>query len=137
MSHLANIKTVMKDLDALVMALERMGYKGKIERHATVQDLDGYQRRQEGVSRKAHVIIRQKNLDFQSYNDIGFEQKSDGTVVSYMDKDGKHDEWMTKLSTNYNIAKSMKTFKAKGLKWTETVDEKNRVKLEVMVEVQY
>jgi Protein of unknown function (DUF1257) len=137
MSHLANIKTQMKDLDALVAGLERMGYKGKVERYSKLTNLDGYERRVDGTSKQAHVIIRQANLGFHAYNDIGFERKADGTIVSYMDKDKSHDDWMQKLTVNYNIEKSIKALKTEGKKWTESVDSQNRVQIRVKMEVEY
>jgi hypothetical protein len=144
MSHFVEIVTVMTDLKALVRALERVGFKGKIELHDNPQNLFGYQgdKRKE----KAHVIIRKQHVGSSS-NDIGFEKIANGKIVShisefdqgkgqYASSRGKYnDEWQTKLCTWYGVEKAKMELEKKGLAYFEDLDDKERPRLKVMVPV--
>lgn len=77
MSHFTTIKTEIKNVNALVKALEDMEFINQVELHEKAQGLYGFQ----GDLRPetAEVIIRRKYLGSAS-NDIGFKQQEDGTL---------------------------------------------------------
>jgi hypothetical protein len=142
MSHYLDILTEITDRDALVHALERMGFKGKIEIHETASYLYGFQgdRRKQ----KAHVIIRRSFVGSSS-NDIGFEKMPDGKFKAHISEyesatgeyaggSGKYgQEWQNKLYTYYGVEKSKSEFDRRGLKYKEDVDEKQRPRLRVFI----
>lgn len=96
MSHFTSIKTQIKNRDALVTALNDIGFKN-IELHETAQHLYGYQ----GDVREqtAEVIIRRQYIGSSS-NDIGFKQQADGqyeAIISEYDRHQYNQQWMNKL----------------------------------------
>jgi len=142
MSHYVDILTEITDRDALVRALERVGFKGKIEVHETAVPLYGYLGDKRG--QKAHVIIRRSFVG-SSANDIGFEQAPDGKFKAHISEfetgtgryaggDSKYGtEWQNKLYTYYGVEKSKCEFEKKKLKYIEDVDEKQRPRLHVFI----
>jgi hypothetical protein len=142
MSHYIDILTEITDREALVHALERMGFKGKIEIHETASALYGYQGDER--KQKAHVIIRRSFVGHSS-NDIGFEKMSDGRFKAHISEyesatgqyargSGKYgQEWQNKLYTYYGVEKSKSEFDKKKLKYVEDVDEKQRPRLRVFI----
>jgi hypothetical protein len=127
MSHLADFKTQVTDRDALVRALERMGFKGKVEVHDTAVVMDSYAR--EG--KKANVIVRKVHNG--SLSDIGFEQQKNGTYTALIDTWGGtyNQTWQNKLFTHYNVEKSKMEFESRGFKSVEGKDDAGRITLEV------
>lgn len=142
MSHYVDIITEIYDIKALVRALERVGFKGRVEVHKTAQCLYGYMG--DLRNQKAHVIIRRKYVG-SSANDIGFERMSDGRFKAHISEydqgtgqysghKGKHGkEWQNKLYTYYGIEKSKIEFDNKGMTYKEDVDEKQRPRLRVRI----
>lgn len=142
MSHYVKVVTQIKDRTALIRALERMGFEGKIEVNEGPVALYGYQ----GDVRpeRAHIVLRRKYVGGSS-NDIGFERLSDGRYAahisefdqgtgSYSGREGQYGkEWQGKLTAYYGIEKSKIEFKAKGMSYTEDVDENNHPRLKVKV----
>lgn len=142
MSHYVDILTEIYDRDALVRALERVGFKGKIEVHDKAQVLYGY----EGIARKqkAHVILRRRFVGSSS-NDIGFEQLPNGRFKAHISEfesgtgqyaggTGKYDQkWQDRLYTYYGVEKSKMSFEKKGWKYKEDVDEKQRPRLRAYI----
>lgn len=101
MSHFSEFTTNMNDEEALVGALEAMGFRGKIEKHQIAQPLYGYQG--DVRPQKAHIIIRRKYVGSAS-NDIGFEKQADGTYkahISDYDKNKYNQKWLDTLQTKY------------------------------------
>ena len=102
MSHFTAIKTEIRDVKALVKALEDIGFPDKIEVHEEAESLYGFQ----GDLRPetAEVIIRRKYLGSAS-NDIGFKKQEDGTyeaVISSYDRAYKYtQQWLNKLTQRY------------------------------------
>jgi len=140
MSHYLDIKTQITDLECLVEALCRIETrtgqwnKNKIEVHETPQNLYGYQG--DVRSQKANVIIRKLHVGGAS-NDIGFLKSPDGTytsIISEFDRRFYNLLWSEKLSTYYGVEKAKKEFKVKGIKYTETVDEKGRIQLRAKIQ---
>jgi len=142
MSHFVNITTMIKDRHALIRALERMGFKGKIEIHEKPENLYGYQN--DVRTEKAQVIIRRKHVGSSS-NDIGFEQKANGLFVahisefdqgtgSYASRTGRYGkEWQMKLYTWYGVEKAKCEFEKQGMKYYEDVDDQERPRLRVKI----
>lgn len=102
MSHFTAIKTQIRDVNALVKALEDVGFKDKVELHETAQGLYGF----EGDLREetAEVVIPRKHLGSAS-NDIGFKKQEDGTyeaVISDYDRAYHYSEqWLNQLTQRY------------------------------------
>jgi len=133
MSHYVDVYTVVRDQDALVKALERMGFKGKIEVVATAQALVGY----EGDKReqKAHVIIRRQHVGAAS-NDIGFERMPNGQFVSHISEYDQHQynqKWQNQLYTWYGVEATKLACDKEKLRYTEDMDEKQRPRIRVTV----
>jgi hypothetical protein len=142
MSHYVDILTEIRDQEALVRALGRLGFQNKIESHETAQNLYGYHgdiRKQ-----KAHVIIRRKYVG-QSSNDIGYEKIADGrfkahisefesATGSYAGGIGKYGaEWQNKLNTYYGVERAKMAYEKRNIKYTEDVDEKECPRLRAFV----
>lgn len=135
MSHYIDIQTQIKDKKALVRALERMGFKNKLEIHDSPQNLYGY--RGDMRDQKAHVIIRRQFVGGAS-NDIGFERQENDLYrahISEFDKGSMHYDtnWLSKLYTYYGVECAKQEAEHEGLTYVEEVDEKNRIRLRVTV----
>ncbi|MFB2973839.1 DUF1257 domain-containing protein [Aerosakkonema sp. BLCC-F183] len=115
MSHFTAIKTELRDVNALVMALEDLGFKDKVEVYAEAQRLYGFQ----GDLREetAEVVIRRQHLGAAS-NDIGFKKQDDGTyeaVISSFDRAYKYSQqWLNKLTQRYGYHMLMATVPEQG-----------------------
>ena len=134
MSHFVDIVTMIKDVNALVRALGRVGFsKDKVELHEQADYLYGYQG--DKRSQKANVILRRKYVGHAS-NDIGFERQKDGSYLAHISEydHGKYGkEWQDKLNTYYGVEKAKVEFEKKGMKYFEEVDEKQRPRLRVKI----
>ena len=142
MSHYLEIETEINHQGALVRALGRMGFEGKIEVHDSAQNLYGYQG--DVRNQKAHVIIRRKYVG-NAANDIGFERLENGKYcvhISEFDqgkgfyssaKEKYGDEWQKKLFTYYGVERAKIEFEKKKMKYTEEIDEQNRIRLRVRI----
>lgn len=134
MSHYVDIEMQITDRAALVRALERMGFKNKIEVYDKAENLYGYQGDQR--KQKANVIIRRKFVGSAS-NDIGFEKQDRGFFtahISEFDKGiGYDDDWISKLFTYYGVECAKQEAEREGLTYVEDVDEKNRIRLRVTI----
>lgn len=140
MSHYVDIVTQIKDRNALVRALGRLGFKDKVEVYEVAQHLYGYQG--DKRSQKAHVIIRKRYVGHAA-NDIGFEKQYDGRFKAhisefdqgtgqYSGQRGKYgQEWQNKLNTYYGVELSKMEFENKGWEYVEDTDEQNRPRLKV------
>lgn len=129
MSHYVDVVTTVKSQTALVRALERMGFKGKIETHAQAQNLIGYG----GDTRpqKAHVIIRRHYVGAAA-NDIGFEKLPSGSFIAHISEfdHGKYGvDWQNKLYTYCNVETAKEVYEKKGWAYKETTDDQNRIRL--------
>ena len=141
MSHYVELTTQIKDRKALVSALERMGFKDKVEVHDTAQNLYGYQG--DVRPQKAHVIIRRQHIG-PSSNDVGYEKGSDGFFRAHISefdsaKGAYHtrtdavctDEWQEKVGTWYGVECAKYELENQGLSYKEDLDEKQRPRLRV------
>lgn len=128
MSHLNDFKTQVTDRTALVRALERMGFKGKVKVYDTAKRLNGFHSEDKKF---AHVLVTKEHTGIPA--DIGFEQTADGTFVAHID-DYKYwtgiqynQAWQNKLYTYYNVEKSKMEFEAHGIEYEELKDEVGRI----------
>ena len=132
MSHYIDIVTEIRDQDALLQALGRLGFGGnKVEVYKDPTNLYGYTG--DKRSQLAHVIIRRRFVGSSS-NDIGFLQQGDGRFVSHISEydQGKYNQaWQNKLCTYYGVEKSKIELSKKGLSFTEDLDEQQRPRLRV------
>jgi hypothetical protein len=136
----------IKDTKALVKALERMGFKDKIEVYDKAENLYGYQN--DIRKDKAHVILRRKYVGSSS-NDIGFERNKDGLFVAHISEfdqgtgqyaghEGRYGKtWQNKLFAFYGVEKAKMEFDKQGYKlgktYFEDVDEQERPRLRVKI----
>jgi methyltransferase-like protein len=135
MSHYNDFETEMKDKDALIRALCRCKNRHNqsiqrewIETHNNPDNLFGYLDDQR--SQKANIIIRRQHVG-PSSNDLGFVQTDTGykAIISDYDSHYYNPQWIGKLTTYYNIEKSKMELEAKGIAYTEVLDEIGRIQL--------
>jgi hypothetical protein len=131
MSHYSEVVIEMTDQGCLVAALERLGFKGKIEIHNEPQSLYGYHG--DVRSQKAHVIIRREHVGWAA-NDLGFECQANGKYRIWVSEfDGKHngygEAWMGKLKQAYGVEKARVEAKKKGYRVSEQKLDDGRIRL--------
>ncbi len=113
MSHFTAIRTEIRDVDALVKALDDVGFN-QVEVHQEAQNLYGYQ----GDVREqtAEVVIRRHSIGKWS-NDIGFKQQSDGNfeaIISEYDRTKYSQDWLNQLTQRYGYHTLMATAPVEG-----------------------
>jgi hypothetical protein len=131
MSHYSEVKIEFLDRAALVAALTRLGFEGKMEFHHEAKALYGYQgdRREQ----QAHIIIRRQHVG-PAANDIGFQRMSDGTYrawISDYDKNhnGYNDAWLGRLKQAYGVERARAEAKKKGYRVSEQQQDDGRIRL--------
>jgi uncharacterized protein DUF1257 len=113
MSHFTRVRTTLRDLDALVAALNTIGFR-EVEVHDQPQTLHGFQ----GDSRpeRAEVIIRRRYIGKHS-NDIGFVRQPDGSfeaIVSEFDRRRYGEAWLSELTRSYSHAATLRYAESHG-----------------------
>lgn len=131
MSHYSEVTIEMTDTSCLVAALERLGFKGKVEIHSEAQPLYDYMALVR--PQKAHVIIRRRHVGGYA-NDLGFERQADGKYrvwVSEFDQqeNGYNAAWMGKLKQAYGVEKAKSEARKKGYLVTEKKLDDGRIRL--------
>lgn len=135
MSHYSQVQIEFRDGAALVAALERLGFKGKVEVHKEAQTLYGYQ--DDVRPQKAHIIIRRQNVGSAS-NDLGFERLEDGSYrawISDFDRTRQSggtrydDKWLGRLKQAYGVEKARAEAKKKGYLVSEQKLDDGRIRL--------
>jgi hypothetical protein len=131
MSHYSEVVIEMTDQGCLVAALERLGFKGKIEIHKEPQSLYGYHG--DVRSQKAHVIIRREHVGWAA-NDLGFERQANGKYRIWVSEfDGNHNgydnAWMGKLKQAYGVEKARVEAKKKGYRVSEQKLDDGRIRI--------
>jgi transcription termination factor Rho len=119
MSHFTKLKTQIKDKQALLLALNEMGFtKEQIELYDKPVKLEGYEANG-GADHRAEIIVRKKHLA-NAYNDIGFRRQADGSyeaALSDMEMSNRSaarnaitkgltcfgKDWMQKLNQRYAL----------------------------------
>lgn len=132
MSLYCEIETEIHREQDLVLALEAMGFKGKVEVHARGTRLEGF----EGDPREqiAHVVIRREHLQHQA-NDLGFARTRNGRftlMVSEYDRATKFgDAWLNRVKGHYleQCARRDYTLKGYRLKGKDVQRSGNKVVL--------
>jgi hypothetical protein len=131
MSHYSEVAIELSDKGCLVAALNRLGFKNKVEVHQEAQTLYGYQG--DKRAQKAHIIIRQQHVG-RAANDLGFEKQADGKyrvwVSDYDQKYNKYDDaWMGRLKQAYGVEKAKAEARKKGYRVSEKKLEDGRIQL--------
>jgi hypothetical protein len=131
MSHYSEIMIELTDEGCLVAALNRLGFKGKVEVHKEAQALYGYQG--DVRAQKGHIIILRQHVG-QAANDLGFERQADGNyrvwVSDYDRKYNKYDDsWMGRLKQAYGVEKARAEAKKKGYRVSEQKLDDGRIRL--------
>ena len=131
MSHYSEVQIELIDEGCLVAALERLGFKGKVEIYKEAKALYGYQG--DVRAQKGNVIIRRQHVG-SAANDLGFERQADGRYrvwVSEYDQshNGYNDVWLGKLKQAYGIEKVRKEAKKRGYRLTEQKQDNGTVRL--------
>jgi hypothetical protein len=131
MSHYSQVQIEFRDELALIAALERMGFKGKVEVHQTPQPLFGYQG--DVRPQKAHIIIRREHVG-QAANDLGFERQPDGRYRAWVsDYDQTYNSynavWLGRLKQAYGVEKARAEAKKKGYRVSEQKLQDGRIRL--------
>ena len=133
MSHYSEVQIEFRDGAALVAALDRFGFKGKIEIHQEAKSLYGYQgdRREQ----QAHIIIRRQHVGTAA-NDIGFQRQSDGSYRAYISDfdqsvtgNNYGNAWQGRLKQAYGVEKAKAEAKKKGYRVTEQKQDDGRIRL--------
>ena len=131
MSHYSEVQIEFRDGAALVAALNRLGFQGKVEVHQEAKSLYGYQgdRREQ----QAHIIIRRQHVG-SAANDIGFQRYSDGAYrahISDYDRDYNryNDSWLGRLKQAYGVERAKAEAKKKGYRVTEQKQDDGRIRL--------
>jgi hypothetical protein len=130
MSHFVNITTAIKNQNALLKALARLG-KDKVEVYSTPQNLYGY--KGDVRPQKAHVIVRRKYVGGVS-NDIGFERQNNGYFVAHIseyDHGNYGKEWQGKLIAYYGVELAKMEFQQNEMSYEETEDKEGRPHLRI------
>jgi hypothetical protein len=159
MSHFSEIKTQIKDVDALVAALIECGFtKDQIEVHKTAQHIRDYCGKVTYYTYKdtgdtrfmggdvAHVIVRQGDMGEQ-HNDFGVYVDPQGDSRVFLcdfarsmgtkycanpvaKEMGGYQAWLSKLKQEYSFAVTKKHYVAKGKKVARQ-QEGNKIKVYV------
>lgn len=131
MSHYSEVTIELTDEGCLVVALGRLGFKGKVEVHREAQQLYGYQG--DLRAQKAHVIIRRGDVG-RAANDLGFERQADGRYriwISEYDQahNGYNGAWLGKLKQAYGVEKARAEARKKGYRVSEQKLDDGRIRL--------
>jgi hypothetical protein len=131
MSHYSEVQIEFRDGAALVAALNRLGFQGKVEVHQEAKALYGYQgdRRE----KQAHIIIRRQHVGLAA-NDLGFQRYSDGAYRAYIsdydrDYNRYNGEWLGRLKQAYGVERAKVEAKKKGYRVTEQKQDDGRIRL--------
>lgn len=146
MSHYTTCKTKITDRQALIKALQDMGFsKEHIQSHKEAKNLQGYAG--DTRAQKAHVIIPRKHVGGAA-NDIGFVEQEDGTfgaIISDYDRRSNHcrqsqhtkgirsydQKWLDKLAQRYAYNKIKSELSDQGFYLEEEREEGGQLFLEV------
>ncbi len=133
MSHYSCVEIELRDGAALVAALNRLGFEGKVEVHDTAQGLYGYHN--DLRPERADIIIRRQHVGYAS-NDIGFERQTDGTyrawISEYDGRQGHYDQtWLSQLKQYYATAKAKTEAKKRGYMVKETIMSDGKIRLKL------
>ncbi len=131
MSHYSEVQIEFRDRAALVAALNRLGFQGKVEVHQEAKSLYGYQG--DRRDQQAHIIIRRQHVG-PAANDLGFQRQSDGTYRVYIsdydrDYNRYNGEWLGRLKQAYGVEKAKAEARKNGYRVTEQKQGDGRIRL--------
>lgn len=126
MSHISEMKTVLRDPECIIQALVDQGFKREeIETHNTPVDIEG--------GGKGNIVVRmaaiQRLLGKSPYTEMGFAVQPDGTYGMLYDEWHFKKEWGATLTQRYNRAFDLKKAKAGGWIVSETRLDSGAIKL--------
>jgi hypothetical protein len=129
-SHYSEVEIEITDQAALLAALGRLGFNGKVEIHETPVNLYGYMG--DKREQKAQIIIRRKFVQVGA-NDLGFIRGEDGRYKAIVsDFDASHGygaAWQGKLKQAYGVERARATAKKRGYRIKEETLSDGRVRL--------
>jgi len=127
--HVVSIE--VDDQEALVNALEEMGYKSEV--HANNSgSVRGYMGR--GETAKCSVIVRKESTHF--YGDLGFERTSDNKFkmhIDSMDQRKFKTNQLKQLHAKHKIKNHIKAHAGKYSFASEKVDEQGKIHIKLRV----
>jgi hypothetical protein len=117
-SHFTVASLKITNAEALLAALDAMGFGGKVEVHASPVPLMGYDgatRELDGRAVTAEIIIRRQHL-WRAANDIGFARAADGTYTLYLSEYDRRvqPDWQTRLLNEVGIVSAVAQLKKLG-----------------------
>lgn len=128
MSHNIESKTMMKNVEALVLALVRKGFtREQIEMHLdSCTEIQDYYKNKQQVN----IAVRSKFTGIPS--DIGWKVNEDTTISSFIDSFKYHGNskcydtgWTNELQEFYNIEATKLECKKNGWDCKEVLDKNN------------
>lgn len=128
MSHVATVKTKIRNPQALVRALTRVGIpQNRIEIHEQAIQCHGYHREEKFM---ANVVVRKGD----SGSDIGWERDKDGTYVAHIDDYhycGQHysTEWQNQVATYCGVETTKMELDSQSIEYTEARDDRGRTQI--------
>jgi hypothetical protein len=130
-SHYSEVQIEFKDRAALVAALNRLGFQGKVEVYQEAEPLYGY--KGDLRPQQAHIIIRRQHVGLVA-NDLGFQRQSDGTYRAWISEfdqshNGYNEAWLGKLKQAYGVEKARMEAKKRGYRVREQKLDDGRVRL--------
>lgn len=146
MSHYTKVKTKLRNVNALMKALQDMGFTQEMIRYnKEAQHLEGYQG--DKRAQTAEVIIPRRHVGGAA-NDIGFKLQEDGTyeaIISDYDsrsnraRQGEHwqgrgsynADWLAKLNQRYAYHNLKEELSTQGFFIESESEEKGEIFLEV------
>jgi len=111
MSHFTSIALEIREKDALVAALNDLGF-GNVEVHESPQPIRGYG----GQTRRAEIIIR--GIGYYT-GDVGFRRTKDGRFEAVLDQDDEHQlgrDWRNRLLQRYGRHVAVAKLEKKGFR---------------------
>ena len=131
MSHWTNMKTQIRDKEALKKALARMFPEARITENSIVR---GYS----GNSKKADVVVEAPAKGgFNSFYDLGFTRAQDGTFEAVTDFfgsakwTGNENQLRQSLTRNYACEVTKSEAEKMGAFVNETTDEDGTIRLSI------
>ena len=129
MSHFSSIRTTIKSVESLTLALSDLGFK-QVEVHRAPHHLYGFLGDQRPET--AEVIIRRKHVGPGS-NDIGFRRSRDGTFIAIISECDRHsgfgEAWVNKLLQRYAYHATKSRIESQGFALSEETEQAGHLHL--------
>ena len=129
MSHFVSITTELRDKDAILRALKRVGLTAQYDAKGIA--MTDYFGNRSNIS--ADIVVSRSKA--KSHADLGFIRERDGTFSIHIDdydkKFGAGSAWQRKLLTYYGVERTKIELDKKKLSYVEDLDEKERPRIRV------